>query len=151
MLERRAQNPAALRRLGICGIYNKQAGIYFAFKTIANKFEQEIANGMDAHQAVIDALGCLHTGPEDPDDSTPTGSAIHYLQKRQHQLDDQEAIRNDLPIGSGEVESAHRHILQKRLKIPGAWWRLERAEEMAQLRAMRANQRWDDFWQKKCA
>ena len=25
-----------------------------------------------------------------------------------------------LPIGSGEVESAHRYIPQKRLKIPGA-------------------------------
>lgn len=84
-------------------------------------------------------------------ESNPVGSAINYLQKRAHQLDYQDAIRRDLPIGSGEVESAHRHILQKRLKIPGAWWRLERAEEMAQLRAMRANQRWDDFWQKKCA
>ncbi len=27
-----------------------------------------------------------------------------------------------LPIGSGEVESAHRYIPQKRLKIPGATW-----------------------------
>jgi hypothetical protein len=60
-------------------------------------------------------------------------------------------IYQGLPIGSGEVESAHRHILQKRLKIPGAWWRLEGAEEMAQLRAMRANNRWNEFWQKKCA
>ena len=50
--------------------------------------------------------------------------------------------------GSGEVESAHRQILQKRPKIPGAWQRLERAEEMAQLRALRANQRWNDFWEK---
>lgn len=77
--------------------------------------------------------------------------AIAYIEKRRHQLDYREAIRQELPIGSGEVESAHRHILQKRLKIPGAWWRLERAEEMAHLRAMRANQRWDDFWQEKCA
>ena len=23
---------------------------------------------------------------------------------------------------SSEVESAHRHVVQKRLKIPGAWW-----------------------------
>ncbi|AUB43316.1 Transposase (plasmid) [Nostoc flagelliforme CCNUN1] len=27
-----------------------------------------------------------------------------------------------LPIGSGEIESAHRYIPQKRLKIPGATW-----------------------------
>ncbi len=49
------------------------------------------------------------------------------------------------------MESAHKYILQKRLKIPGAWWRIERAEEMAQLRAMRANNRWNEFWDQKCA
>ena len=27
-----------------------------------------------------------------------------------------------LPIGSGEIESSHRYIPQKRLKIPGATW-----------------------------
>jgi hypothetical protein len=102
-------------------------------------------------QAVIAALKSLvpQTGSED--ENHPVGAALSYLEKRKHQLDYQDAIRRKLPIGSGEVESAHRHILQKRLKIPGAWWRLERAEEIAQLRAMRANQRWDDFWQKKCA
>jgi hypothetical protein len=78
-------------------------------------------------------------------------SAIKYLTNRIDQLDYQEAIKRNLPIGSGEVESAHRHILQKRLKIPGAWWRLERAEEMAQLRAMRANNRWNEFWERKIA
>ena len=79
--------------------------------------------------------------------------AIQYLEKREKkgQLDYAKALEEGLPIGSGEVESAHRHILQKRLKIAGAWWRLERAEEMAQLRAMRANQRWDEFWDQKAA
>ncbi|MEO7097867.1 MAG: hypothetical protein ABI162_00790 [Luteolibacter sp.] len=102
-------------------------------------------------QAVIAALENLAPKGTIKDESTPVASAVSYLEKRVHQLDYQEAIRCGLPVGSGEVESAHRHILQKRLKIPGAGWRLERAEEMAQLRAMRANQRWDDFWQKKCA
>ena len=27
-----------------------------------------------------------------------------------------------VPIGSGEIESAHRYIAQLRLKRPGAWW-----------------------------
>jgi hypothetical protein len=82
-------------------------------------------------------------------------SIIGYLQAREEkgQLDYHESIEQELPIGSGEVESAHRHLLQKRLKIPGAWWRLSRAEEMAQLRALRANNRWNEFWnqQDSCA
>jgi hypothetical protein len=102
-------------------------------------------------QAVIAALEGLCAQAEEKDANAPVTTAMAYLTKRAHQLDYQNAIAHKLPIGSGEVESAHRHILQKRLKIPGAWWRLERAEEMAQLRAMRANQRWDDFWQAKCA
>ena len=102
-------------------------------------------------KTVISALESLTSKENANDESTPITSAISYLEKREHQLDYQDAIRRDLPVGSGEVESAHRHILQKRLKIPGAWWRLGRAEEMAQLRAMRANCRWEDFWQKKCA
>lgn len=77
--------------------------------------------------------------------------AIHYLTEREGQFEYKSALERELPIGSGEVESGHRHIIQKRLKISGAWWRLEIAESIAQLRAMRANNRWQEFWQKKCA
>ncbi|HZI16702.1 MAG TPA: ISKra4 family transposase [Myxococcus sp.] len=39
------------------------------------------------------------------------------------------------PIGSGAVESAHRHILQTRMKRAGQRWALPNARRMAQLRA----------------
>ena len=63
----------------------------------------------------------------------------------------QTAGEHRLPIGSGEVESTHRHLLQQRLKIPGAWWKKETAADMAQLRVMRANKEWQTFWQEKAA
>jgi hypothetical protein len=40
-----------------------------------------------------------------------------------------------LPCGSGAVESAHRHVLQKRMKLAGQHWSPERADRLAQLRA----------------
>lgn len=40
-----------------------------------------------------------------------------------------------LPIGSGIVESAHRHVLQVRMKRAGQRWSLKRARRMARLRA----------------
>ena len=43
-----------------------------------------------------------------------------------------------LPIGSGAIESAHRHILQKRLKLAGQHWNPERAVRLAKLRAAQA-------------
>lgn len=39
------------------------------------------------------------------------------------------------PIGSGAVESAHRHILQTRMKRAGQRWALRNARKMARLRA----------------
>ncbi len=54
---------------------------------------------------------------------------------------------NQWPIGSGEVESAHRYIPQERLKIPGACWHPRSLNPMLALRVIRANLWWDDFWQ----
>jgi hypothetical protein len=82
---------------------------------------------------------------------TTQESQAEQARRREGQMEYKAAIEKELPIGSGEVESGHRHIMQKRLKIPGAWWRLETAEDIAHLRAMRANNRWSEFWQKKCA
>lgn len=39
------------------------------------------------------------------------------------------------PIGSGAVESAHRHVLQVRMKRAGQHWAMRNARRMAQLRA----------------
>lgn len=52
-----------------------------------------------------------------------------------------------LPIGSGEIESSHRYIPQKRLKIPGATWNPQMINPMLALRVIRANDWWSDFWQ----
>lgn len=51
-----------------------------------------------------------------------------------------------LPIGSGEVESAHRTIPQKRMKLPGAWWHPDNLNSMLALRVVRANGHWDELW-----
>ena len=40
-----------------------------------------------------------------------------------------------LPIGSGIVESAHRHVLQVRMKRAGQRWSMKRARRMTRLRA----------------
>lgn len=74
-----------------------------------------------------------------------------YIKNRTAFLDYKNALSKNLPIGSGEVESSHRYIIQKRLKIAGAWWREETAESMLNLRVLRANNDWDDYWEKRRA
>ena len=51
------------------------------------------------------------------------------------------------PLGSGEVESAHRYVPQERLKIAGACWNPDNVNPMLALRVVRANNWWDEFWQ----
>jgi hypothetical protein len=81
-----------------------------------------------------------------PDENAPIRACYRYIDNRYGQFLYKEAIENDLPIGSGEVESEHRYINQKRLKIPGAWWKIENAANMLALRVLRANGHWGDYW-----
>ena len=74
-----------------------------------------------------------------------------YMEKRMKYMDYLGAKEKGLPIGSGEIESSHRHIVQKRLKIAGAWWKSENANAMLQLRTARANGYWKGYWKEKKA
>jgi hypothetical protein len=80
-------------------------------------------------------------------DECPALKCYNYMIKRTHQLDYKNAIDNNLPIGSGEIESAHKYIIQKRVKIPGAWWLPKNADSMVALRVSRANKEWNHYWE----
>lgn len=76
----------------------------------------------------------------------PVRAAHRYLTQRRERLDYAGALQQGLPIGSGEVESGHRHVIQKRLKLAGAWWKETNAEAMLTLRASRATGLWESYW-----
>lgn len=71
---------------------------------------------------------------------------IRYMEKRLKNMDYKKALARGLPIGSGEIESSHRHVIQKRLKIAGAWWKEENANAMIALRTARMNGYWEEYW-----
>ena len=72
--------------------------------------------------------------------------AIRYLSRRREQLDYQSALAKELPISSGLIESGHKHVLQARLKQTGSAWNPENAHALAQLRVLRSNFLWDNYW-----
>jgi hypothetical protein len=96
--------------------------------------------------AVLGALEPHREAPEVGDDQAPVRACHRYLGARKDQLKYREAIAQGLPIGSGEIESAHRYVAQKRLKLPGAWWLVEHAEHRLALRINRLNGDWDAYW-----
>jgi hypothetical protein len=76
----------------------------------------------------------------------PVRQAHQYIQERKKWMDYAGALRAGLPIGSGPVESAHRHIVQARVKKAGAWWREVNLEPVVQMRVVRANGAWNSYW-----
>jgi hypothetical protein len=95
---------------------------------------------------VLRTLAPNREAPETSDDQAPVRTCHRYLGDRKEQLKYREALAEGLPIGSGEIESAHRYVAQKRLKLPGAWWRVEHAEYMLALRINRLNGDWQAYW-----
>jgi hypothetical protein len=81
------------------------------------------------------------------DEEAPVRAALRYLSKRLPYLNYPQALARELPIGSGLIESAHKHLLHARLKQAGSAWLPDNANAMAQLRVIRANRQWEHFWQ----
>jgi len=95
---------------------------------------------------VIEALK-PHVEPDSvPKERSPVRACYRYIINRQDQFDYKEALARDLPIGSGAIESAHRYVIQERLKIAGAWWTDTNAHNMLALRTLRANNNWESYW-----
>jgi hypothetical protein len=76
----------------------------------------------------------------------PLNQLARYLENRKGQLDYASAREKGLPIGSGAVEGGHRHVIQARLKLSGTWWKDESINPMLALRTLRANGKWEAFW-----
>jgi hypothetical protein len=81
-----------------------------------------------------------------PDEEAPVRAGHRYLSNRLDGLDYPGALPLGLPIGSGLIESGHRHVLQARLKKAGTAWLPEHADQIAHLRVLRANKQWLSIW-----
>lgn len=88
-----------------------------------------------------------HCEPEGSDEA-PVRAAWIYLTERDKHLDYAGSRKQGLPIGSGEVEGGHRHVIQERLKLSGCWWKETNASSMLNLRTARANNLWAKYWSK---
>lgn len=68
-------------------------------------------------------------------------------------LNNAEYVRYDtylvegLPIATGVIEGACRHLVRDRMDLTGARWRLPRAEAVLRLRALRSSGDFEQYWQ----
>jgi hypothetical protein len=69
------------------------------------------------------------------------------VRKRETQIQYPQYQQDGWPMGSGMVESAHKRVLQARLKGAGMQWARSNVNAMLALRMMIDNQRWEQEWQ----
>jgi hypothetical protein len=110
--------------------------------------EQKLLLKSNHASSVLAALKPFREPDSVPDNLAVVRAAYRYLFNRPNHLDYQGAITSNLPIGSGEIESGHRYVIQNRLKLAGSWWTIENAKAMLALRICRTNQDWDAYWLK---
>jgi hypothetical protein len=93
------------------------------------------AGDMDA--TVNELMSCLFLMKKSGDENRKqaVNDVIRYFRRNQHRMKYAEFVEMKLPIGSGFVESAHRHVLQKRMKCAGQHWSEQGGHQMAILRA----------------
>lgn len=67
--------------------------------------------------------------------STAVDDLIRYYKTNVTRMNYPLFRQAQLPVGSGAVESSHRHVIQARMKLAGQHWSHPRAHQMARLRA----------------
>ena len=72
--------------------------------------------------------------------------AARYLTNKAPYLDYPTALAGGWPIATGVIEGACRFLVSDRLDITGARWGLAGAEAVLQLRALRTNGDFNDYW-----
>lgn len=70
-----------------------------------------------------------------------------YFERNKDAVSYGEYRDNGWSSASSEIESSHRHVVQVRLKIPGAWWHPDNVGNILALRMLKANEWWDEYWE----
>jgi len=78
-------------------------------------------------------------------DAKELGAFFKYLQSHRTRLAYREFLDQGWPIGSGAIESAHKHVIQTRMKQAGMRWSEDGAQHMATLRALYASTTPENF------
>ena len=71
--------------------------------------------------------------------------ALRYMEAHAHRMRYVTLEARKLPIGSGQVESAVRRVVNLRFKAPGSFWREPTVSGLMHLRAAFKAGRWDEI------
>jgi len=102
--------------------------------------------GRQPPQRTVNELRLLQRQHPDHPEEKSIELAIRYLEKRIAMIDYPHFRHRQIPIGSGNVESGHKVVMQKRMKQAGMRWAEENLNPMLALRVALCNQTWHTSW-----
>lgn len=79
-------------------------------------------------------------------DRVAVDECANYLLKYRRYVRYDQYLAAGLPIATGVIEGACRHLIKDRMDITGACWSLEGAEAILKLRSLRASGDLDSYW-----
>jgi hypothetical protein len=93
----------------------------------------------DIDPLIAELMACIPLAPRRRPTNVPPLEALNnlvrYYTANKHRMRYALFQEHGFPIGSGAAESAHRHVLQVRMKRAGQRWAMRNARRMASLRA----------------
>jgi hypothetical protein len=79
-------------------------------------------------------------------DRAVVDTCADYLLKFRAYLHYESYLADGVPISTGVIEGACRHLIKDRMDITGARWSLEGAEAVLKLRSLRSSGDLDEYW-----
>jgi hypothetical protein len=76
----------------------------------------------------------------------PVDNCARYLNNNSKYLMYERYLAQGLPIATGVIEGACRHLIKDRMDVTGARWSLKGAEAVLQLRSLRSSNDFDEYW-----
>ena len=74
-----------------------------------------------------------------PKERKPVDTAAHYIENNKERLAYNESLKQGLPIATGVIEGACRHLVKDRMDLTGARWRLNSADAVLKLRSLKVS------------
>lgn len=81
-----------------------------------------------------------------PKEREPVDKCARYLFNKKPYLRYDHYLAKGLPIATGVIEGACRHLVKDRMDLTGARWSLAGAEAVLRLRALRSSHDFDEYW-----
>ena len=76
----------------------------------------------------------------------PVDKCADYLLKYAEFLRYDQYLKAGLPIATGVIEGACRHLIKDRMDLTGARWSLQGAEAVLRLRSLRSSSDFEEYW-----